>query len=69
MSNSGDNQQCWHSFLWLAGRLNLQIRFEFYNLLNHHNLYLENDLAAGGFGKAISEQLPRWWQLGAKFTF
>src|SRR5204863_3376586 len=47
----------------LTGRLNFQIRFEFFNLFNHHNLYLENDLAAGGFGKAISEQLPRWWQL------
>ena len=23
----------------------------------------------GGFGKAISQQLPRWWQFGAKLTF
>ena len=53
----------------LAGRLNLQLRLEFYNLFNHHNLYLQNDLASGGFGKAISEQLPRWWQLGAKLSF
>jgi len=30
---------------------------------------LQNDLASGGFGKAISEQLPRWWQVGAKFSF
>jgi hypothetical protein len=53
----------------LAGRLNFQLRLEFYNLFNHHNLYLQKDLASGGFGKAISEQLPRWWQVGAKFSF
>jgi hypothetical protein len=32
-------------------------------------LFLENDLAAAGFGKAISQQLPRWWQIGVKMTF
>jgi hypothetical protein len=53
----------------LTGRLNLQIRFEFFNLLNYDNLYLGNDLSSGGFGKAISQQLPRWWQFGAKLTF
>jgi hypothetical protein len=53
----------------LNGRLNFQIRFEFYNLFNYDNLYLGNDLSSGGFGKAISQQLPRWWQIGAKLTF
>ena len=53
----------------LAGRLNVQIRFEFFNLFNYDNLYLGNDLSTGGFGKAISQQLPRWWQFGAKLTF
>ena len=53
----------------LNGRLNFQIRFEFYNLFNYDNLYLGNDLSSGGFGKAISQQLPRWWQFGAKLTF
>jgi hypothetical protein len=53
----------------LTKRLNLQLRFEFYNLFDHENLYLENDLASGGFGKAISQQLPRWCQVGARLTF
>ncbi len=53
----------------LAGRLEFQIRFEFFNLFNYDNLYLGNDLSTGGFGKAISQQLPRWWQFGAKLTF
>jgi Carboxypeptidase regulatory-like domain len=53
----------------LAGRLHLQLRFELYNVFNQHNLYLANNLAAGGFGKAISEQLPRWWQVGLKMSF
>ncbi len=53
----------------IGGRLNFQIRFEIYNLFNYDNLYLSNDLSSGGFGKAISQQLPRWWQIGAKLTF
>jgi hypothetical protein len=53
----------------LNGRLNFQIRFEFFNLFNYDNLYLGNDLSSGGFGKAVSQQLPRWWQIGAKLTF
>jgi hypothetical protein len=38
-------------------------------VLNNKTLYLENDLAAGAFGKAISQQLPFWWQIGARLTF
>ena len=50
-------------------RLNLELRLEFYNIFNNKNLYLSNNLASPGFGKAISQQLPRWWQVGAKLTF
>jgi hypothetical protein len=53
----------------LAKGLEVQLRFEFYNIFNRKNLYLENDLASAGFGKAISQQLPRWWQIGARLTF
>ncbi len=53
----------------LTGRFNVQIRFEFFNLFNTDNLYLGNDLSSGGFGKAISQQLPFWWQFGLKLTF
>ncbi len=53
----------------IAGRLNFELRFEFYNLFNYDNLYLSNDLSSGNFGKAISQQLPFWWQIGAKVTF
>ena len=49
--------------------MSLQIRLEFYNIFNNKNLYLENDLSSGGFGKAISQQLPRWFQIGARLTF
>ena len=50
-------------------RLNLELRLEFYNIFNNENLYLSNNLASPGFGKAISQQLPRWWQVGAKLSF
>ena len=50
-------------------RLNVELRLEFYNIFNNKNLYLSNNLASPGFGKAISQQLPRWWQIGAKLTF
>ncbi|HYY72596.1 MAG TPA: hypothetical protein VE778_03285 [Candidatus Bathyarchaeia archaeon] len=53
----------------IAERLKFQIRFEFFNLFNHPNLYLDNNMANGTFGKAISQQLPRWWQIGGKLTF
>ena len=53
----------------LTERLNFQIRFEFYNLFNHPNLYLANNLASGRFGRFDSQQLPRNWQIGGKLTF
>ena len=49
--------------------VDVQLRLEFYNIFNRKNLYLENNLSSGGFGKAISQQLPRWWQFGARLTF
>jgi len=53
----------------LTERLALQLRFEFFNVFNRPNLYLDNSLTNGSFGKAIRQQLPRNWQIGAKFTF
>ena len=56
---------------WLT-QANVQeelLRLEFYNIFNNKNLYLENDRASGGFGKAVSQQLPRWWQIGARLSF
>ena len=49
--------------------MDVQVRFEFYNIFNRRNLYLSNDLSSPGFGKAQSQQLPRWWQFGARLTF
>jgi hypothetical protein len=53
----------------LTERVNFQLRFEFYNLFNHPNLFVDGNLADGTFGKAVSQQLPRNWQIGAKITF
>ena len=53
----------------LGKGVDVQVRFEVYNIFNRKNLYLSNDLSSPGFGKAISQQLPRWWQFGARLTF
>jgi hypothetical protein len=51
-------------------RVNLQLRFEFYNIFNRPNLgFIDANLADGTFGEATSQQLPRWMQVGAKITF
>jgi hypothetical protein len=54
----------------ITERINLQLRFEFFNVFNRVNLtQFDNNLADGNFGKATAQQLPRNWQLGARFTF
>jgi hypothetical protein len=54
----------------LTEKINLQLRFEFYNLFTRPNLgNVRNDLSAGNFGRVTSQFLPRWWQIGAKLTF
>ncbi len=50
--------------------VNLQLRFEFYNIFNRPNLAnVDANPVDATFGKALSQQLPRWWQIGAKVTF
>jgi len=54
----------------LAERVDLQLRFEFFNIFNRVNLTgFDSNLADGTFGKATAQQLPRNWQFGARFTF
>jgi hypothetical protein len=53
-------------------RLNLQFRFDFFNIFNRVNLTsVDGNLAdAGGtFGKATSQFNPRWLQLGVTLRF
>ena len=50
--------------------INFQLRFEFYNIFNRPNLAnVDANPVDATFGKALSQQLPRWWQIGAKVTF
>jgi hypothetical protein len=60
-------------------RVNLQLRFEFFNIFNRPNLLnvaggingvnRTGNWTDGNFGQATASHLPRWWQLGAKISF
>jgi len=57
------NNKIWES-------VNLQFRFEFFNLFNRANLgFVDSDPLDANFGKSTSQQLPRWWQIAARVTF
>jgi Carboxypeptidase regulatory-like domain len=54
----------------LAEEVNLQFRFDFFNIFNRPNLTaMDSNLADGTFGKATSQFNPRWIQLGLKLSF
>jgi hypothetical protein len=51
----------------ITERVNLQLRFEFFNIFNRANLANVNvNLPDGNFGRRQGH-LPRWWQVGARF--
>jgi hypothetical protein len=50
--------------------LNLQFRFDFFNIFNRPNLTgVDSNLFDGTFGEATSQFNPRWIQLGLKLNF
>jgi outer membrane receptor protein involved in Fe transport len=54
----------------ITERVNLQLRFEFFNLFNRANLSnVDTHLLDGSFGKATAARIPRYWQLGGKISF
>lgn len=51
-------------------RLNLQFRFDYFNVFNRANLTgMDGNLVDGTFGKATSQFNPRWLQLGITLRF
>ena len=54
----------------LAEQVNLQFRFDFFNIFNRPNLTgIDNNLPDSTFGTATSQFNPRWIQLGLKLSF
>jgi hypothetical protein len=54
----------------LGDRGNLQLRFDFYNVLNHPNLMgVDSGLTDASFGRVTSTRDPRIIQLGARIVF
>ncbi|MGH9353618.1 MAG: TonB-dependent receptor, partial [Terriglobia bacterium] len=54
----------------IGERVNLELRFEFYNIFNTPNLNgVDVRLTDAAFGRATGQSLPRWVQFGAKLTF
>lgn len=54
----------------LHERLNLQLRFDYFNVFNRVNLQgVDGNLADGSFGKSTSQFNPRWLQLGISLRF
>ena len=55
---------------FLGEKGNLQIRFDFYNILNRVNLRgVDNNMASGTFGRSVSTLDPRIVVLGARIVF
>lgn len=51
-------------------RLNLQLRFDYFNVFNRVNLQgVDSNLADSTFGKSTSQFNPRWLQLGISLRF
>ncbi|HEX4168065.1 MAG TPA: hypothetical protein VHZ55_21580 [Bryobacteraceae bacterium] len=54
----------------LYERLNLQLRFEVFNVFDRPNLMgVDANLADSTFGRVTSQYNPRWLEVAAKFTF